>query len=101
MRPPPIVRWTGSYGLVQADRPSSSPIATTQGIIRGFVIAVFSNVLLEWPFGPSGGTVINSPRQNAAPAKLHSDDWHIATPPLCVIFGTWACGTHQKHPINA
>src|SRR6202023_3204292 len=51
MRPPPIVRWTGSYGLVQADRPRTSPIATTQGIIGGFVISLFSNVLLDGPFG--------------------------------------------------
>src|SRR5271169_5428033 len=50
MRPPPIVRWTGSYGLVQADRPRISPIASTQGIIRGLVISVFSSVMLDWPF---------------------------------------------------
>jgi hypothetical protein len=34
----------GSYGLVQADRPNMSPTATTQGAIRGFVMALFSNV---------------------------------------------------------
>src|ERR1700730_14983601 len=65
MRPPPIVRWTGSYGLVQADRPRTSPIATTQGIIRGLVISVFSNVLLDWPFA-AFRRLINSPPQNAA-----------------------------------
>jgi hypothetical protein len=37
MRPPPIVRWTGSYGLVQADKPSTSPAVTTQAEIRRFV----------------------------------------------------------------
>jgi hypothetical protein len=51
MRPPPIVRWTGSYGLVQADRPRTSPIAAPQGMIRAFLISVFFNVLLDWPFG--------------------------------------------------
>ena len=33
MRPPPTKRCTGSYGLVQADRPRISPVATTPGMI--------------------------------------------------------------------
>ena len=101
MRPPPIVRWTGSYGLVQADRPSTSPIATTQGVIRGFVIAVFSNVLLDWPFGAFQWHGHKRPTSERRTANLHSEDCHIATPPLCVIFGTQACGARQQHPINA
>ena len=39
IRPPPIVRWTGSYGLVHADTPNRSPTATTQGVIRDLLIA--------------------------------------------------------------
>jgi len=42
-------RWTGSYGLVQADRPKTSPAVTTYGIMRGLVISVFSGVLLRLP----------------------------------------------------
>ena len=40
----PIIRWPGSYGLVQADRPNMSPTANTQGVIRGFIIALFSTL---------------------------------------------------------
>ena len=40
IRPPPIVRWTGSYGLVQADSHRSSPTATTPGVICDFVISL-------------------------------------------------------------
>ena len=40
----PIVLWTGSYGLVQPDRPNMSPTATTQGVIRGLIIALFSSL---------------------------------------------------------
>jgi hypothetical protein len=38
MRPPPTIRWTGSYGLVQADKPKISPKAKMRAIIRGLVI---------------------------------------------------------------
>jgi hypothetical protein len=35
----PIVRWMGSYGLVQAERLNRSPAATTYEVIRGIVIS--------------------------------------------------------------
>src|SRR5262249_35113716 len=38
IRPPPIVRWTGSYGLVQADKPNTSPTATTNAVAGGLVV---------------------------------------------------------------
>jgi len=44
-------RWTGSYGLVQADRPKTRLAVTTYGIMRGLVISVFSSVLLGLPSG--------------------------------------------------
>jgi hypothetical protein len=47
MRPPPIVRWMGSYGLVQADKPKTSHIATMHGVARGFVIVTFILYLVD------------------------------------------------------
>src|SRR5262245_13403053 len=40
IRPPPIVRWTGSYGLVQADNPKSSTTGSMRGASRDFVISL-------------------------------------------------------------
>src|SRR5438128_12254988 len=31
IRPPPIVRWTGSYGLVQADKATLAPVSASGG----------------------------------------------------------------------
>jgi hypothetical protein len=42
MRPPPTKRCTGSYGLVQADTPTISPIATMHRVARDFVIVTFA-----------------------------------------------------------
>src|SRR6516164_10143631 len=67
IRPPPIVLWTGSYGLVQADRPNMSPTATTHGVIRGLIIALFSNVYFMIPPGHLG--VMNVARQTYIPKE--------------------------------
>src|SRR6516164_5337444 len=39
IRPPPIARWAGSYGLVQADKLNASPTTTTRGKICRLIIA--------------------------------------------------------------
>ena len=67
MRPPPIIRWTGSYGLVQADKPRTSPTATTRGVIPSFVISLFSNDYLDHCLiGRLGSTAVNGPLQERA-----------------------------------
>jgi hypothetical protein len=38
MRPPPTIRWTGSYRLVQAHKPKISPKTKMRAIIRGLII---------------------------------------------------------------
>ena len=101
MRPPPIVRWTGSYGLVQADRPRISPAASTQGMIPGFVISVFSSVLLDWPFGafrrqghkrPAPGTPHSKPTFRRFARRDATAVCHFWEPSVWV---------HRKHPIAA
>jgi hypothetical protein len=74
-------------------------MATTQGIIRGFVISVFSNVLLDWPFA-AFRRLINSPRQNAAQQTYIPT---IGTPRRhhCVSFLEPARASAPEHPINA
>lgn len=57
IRPPPIVRWTGSYGLVQADNPRSSPTATTLGVICDFVISL---VPIRHRYSPKGRRIQTS-----------------------------------------
>jgi hypothetical protein len=100
MRRPPTKRCMGSYGLVQAERTRISAAATKQGTICGFVISV-SSVLADLPFGASRGPVVSSPRQERRMPNLHSDDWHIAMPLLCVILGNYACKDCRKYPITA
>jgi hypothetical protein len=57
IRPPPIVRWTGSYGLVQADSHRSSPTATTPGVICDFVISL---VPIRHRYSPEGRRIQTS-----------------------------------------
>jgi hypothetical protein len=59
IRPPPIVRWTGSYGLVQADSHRSSPTATTPGVICDFVISLFP---IRHRYSPEGRRIQTSGR---------------------------------------
>ena len=59
IRPPPIVRWTGSYGLVQADNPRSNPTATTPGVICDFVISL---VPIRHRYSPKGRRIQTSGR---------------------------------------
>ena len=42
-----MVRWTGSYGLVQADKLNASPMRSAQGKIHRLVIVFLT-------FAPSG-----------------------------------------------
>ena len=66
IRPPPIVRWTGSYGLVQADNPRSSPTATTLGVICDFVIPLFQS------------DIVTRPKAGAYKRRtrfIHSEEW--------------------------
>jgi hypothetical protein len=41
-RPPPIARWPGSYGSVQADRPIANPTANALDEINFFIASSFS-----------------------------------------------------------
>ena len=50
-RPPPIARWPGSYGSVQADRPTANPTANAQDEINSLPV----------PFPPHGCPTSNKP----------------------------------------
>ena len=66
--------FTGSYGLVQAERPRISPIAITQRIICGLIIN------LSPTFGPTGrlaprhGLALNGRPYERRIADLYSDE---------------------------
>jgi hypothetical protein len=41
-KPPPIARWPGSYGSVQADSPIANPRASAEDEINAFITGSFS-----------------------------------------------------------
>jgi hypothetical protein len=88
MSPPPIVRWTGSYGLVQADEANANPTIST----RGEICRLVATFMISAP--PRVEPV--APNQERQRPEVHPKKARITTTFSCVIFRTYAHSVHGE-----